>query len=301
MGHRLFGHPVGLIEIVAVFGESRHIDDAEIAAARGGAVFLHLGQFLFLLADLLCRQLAVVQQDGLVAVEGDGFAQIVEAGPHELAADGRIFVEGGKFLVGQTAPAGFLQVVGRTLETAREIDTTGAQGGAGFAGEAGQMLMPRLVEEGAVEIRSSEATRRIVHAVDIHLQLSAVQSRFGRPGRAEGDRAGGIVAVDHLSEMACHAAFGAVLFVHFIAGAPEYNRRMVAVAAYQCPQILFVPFPEQRGIIAGFLAHGPAVEGLVHDEEAHLIGQIQQFGSRGVVGSADGIAAEALQDLELAL
>ena len=169
------------------------------------------------------------------------------------------------------------------METVREIDTAGAQGGAALAGKAGQMLVARLVEEGAVEIRFSEAARRIVHAVDIHLQLGAVQGRFGRPGRAEGYGAGGIIAVDHLGEMAGHAALGVVLFVDFIAGAPQDDGRVVAVAAYQGLQILFVPLAEQGGIVAGLLAHSPAVEGLVHDEHAHLVGQIQQLGRRGVV------------------
>ena len=89
--------------------------------------------------------------------------------------------------------------------------------------------------------------------------------------------------MDHLGEMAGHAALGVVLFVDFIAGAPQNDGRVVAVAAYQGLQVLFVPLAEQGGIVAGLLAHGPAVEGLVHDEHTHLVGQIQQLGCRGVV------------------
>lgn len=45
----------------------------------------------------------------------------------------------------------------------------------------------------------------------------------------------------------------------------------------------------------------PHVEGLVHDQEAHAVGELQQLGRRRIVASAQGVGAHLREQLELAL
>ena len=76
---------------------------------------------------------------------------------------------------------------------------------------------------------------------------------------------------------------------------------MVAVSPNERPHVLLVPVREDKvEVERGFLAL-PNVEALIHDEEAHAIGQIEQLGSGRIVGHPDGIRSHLAQDLELAL
>ena len=93
------------------------------------------------------------------------------------------------------------------------------------------------------------------------------------------------------------------LFGDFIADAPEHNAGMVAVAADQRAQILFVPEIEQvaAAVIIAPLVLPPGIEGFVQDQETHLIGQVQQFRRGRIVAGADGVAAHVAQHFKLPL
>ena len=76
---------------------------------------------------------------------------------------------------------------------------------------------------------------------------------------------------------------------------------MVAVSPNERPHVLLVPVREDKvEVERGFLAL-PNVEALIHDEEAHAIGQVEQFGGGWIVRYPDGIRSHFAQDFELAL
>ena len=54
-------------------------------------------------------------------------------------------------------------------------------------------------------------------------------------------------------------------------------------------------------VVVGVLGDGPAVEHLVHDEEAHAVGEVEEFGCGWVVGGADGVDAEGAKGDEATL
>src|SRR6185295_8983826 len=94
--HRQFGSPVGLVEVVAVFGEAGEVDDAKVAGA---------------------------------GVEGGGFADVVPTGPDEFAGTGGTVVLAEELMVGGTGPGGIVQVIGTHLPggvvAAVEVDAVG--------------------------------------------------------------------------------------------------------------------------------------------------------------------------------
>ena len=61
------------------------------------------------------------------------------------------------------------------------------------------------------------------------------------------------------------------------------------------------PFFEVEVVVVGILGDGPAVEHLVHDEEAHAVGEVEELGRGWVVGGADGVDAEGAESSEAAL
>ena len=122
----------------------------------------------------------MIEQDTVVGVERRGFAQVVKARPDEFSANGRVAFEGSKLIVGQGVPAGFLGVVDRHLELAREVLSARADGRTALAGIAHDVLVAGHVQESAVEVLAAIRTHRIVHAVNVHLQLRAVDCRAQR-------------------------------------------------------------------------------------------------------------------------
>ena len=76
---------------------------------------------------------------------------------------------------------------------------------------------------------------------------------------------------------------------------------MVAVAADEVAEVALVPLVVEAGVVELGLALAPHVEGLVVDEESHVVSKLQELRRRGIVRSAYGVDSEALEDLELAL
>ena len=54
-------------------------------------------------------------------------------------------------------------------------------------------------------------------------------------------------------------------------------------------------FAEVEVIVVGVLGDGPAVEHLVHDQEAHAVGEVEELGRWWVVGGTDGVDAEGAE------
>ena len=76
---------------------------------------------------------------------------------------------------------------------------------------------------------------------------------------------------------------------------------MVAVAADGVAGVGEVPVLEVEVVVEFVFADEPAVEHFVHDEEAHAVAEVEEFGSGRVVGGADGVDAEGFEGGEAVL
>jgi hypothetical protein len=76
---------------------------------------------------------------------------------------------------------------------------------------------------------------------------------------------------------------------------------VVAVAADHVAQVALAPLREVLAVAVLYFRPAPHVEGLVHHQEAHAVGELEQLRRGRVVARADRVRAHALQDLELAL
>ncbi len=87
----------------------------------------------------------------------------------------------------------------------------------------------------------------------------------------------------------------------FVADAPEDDGGMIAVAAEFGAPILLVPVIEEQMIIVFGFAAFPAIEGLIHNEHAQAVAEIEQFRGGRIVAGANGVAAHLLQNFDLPL
>ena len=94
---------------------------------------------------------------------------------------------------------------------------------------------------------------------------------------------------------------GIALLPGLVADAPKDHGRMVAVTVDHGFKVLLGPVVEQEGVAVGLLRDGPGVRQLVHHDESHAVAEVEQFGGRGIVGGADGVAAHFLEHLEASL
>ncbi len=83
--------------------------------------------------------------------------------------------------------------------------------------------------------------------------------------------------------------------VDFVAEGVEDDGGVVSVAGDDVGEVSLPPVFECKVIIAGEFGDGPCVEEFVHDEEAEAVAGVEEFGRGGIVGSADGIDAEAFE------
>ena len=79
------------------------------------------------------------------------------------------------------------------------------------------------------------------------------------------------------------------------------DARVVAIAPHQVADVALAPLVEELAVAEARLVLLPLVERLVHDDEAHPIGQIEQRRRRRVVARANRVDAHRLHDLELPL
>ena len=74
---------------------------------------------------------------------------------------------------------------------------------------------------------------------------------------------------------------------------------MVAVAADERAHVLLVPVGEEQVVIVRRFCPDPAIESLIHHDEAHSVAKVQQLRRGRIVAGADGVAAHLLQHFEL--
>ena len=89
--------------------------------------------------------------------------------------------------------------------------------------------------------------------------------------------------------------------VDFVADGPEDDAGVVAIALDGVGFVALGPVVEVEVVVVGILGDGPAVEHLVHDEEAHAVGEVEELGCGWVVRGADGVDAEGAEGGEAAL
>ncbi len=92
------------------------------------------------------------------------------------------------------------------------------------------------------------------------------------------------------------APFVHVRVIYLVPYAPHDDAGMVPVPPYPACHVLFMPLGEEPGIVVIGLFPLPHVEGLGHDQYAHLVRQFHKFDCRHVVRRPDGIDAHFLQD-----
>ena len=145
----------------------------------------------------------------------------------------------------------------------------------------------------------------VVGADDVEHVGEAVFVVAGDVGAEKGlgDRAGRIDLVADVDKAAedGQGDVGLGCVVDFISHAVEDDAGVVAVAQDAVAQVGVGPFLEMEVIVMFVFALGPAVEKLVHDEEAHPVAKVEELGGGGIVGGADGVDAEFLEDFETAL
>ncbi len=95
--------------------------------------------------------------------------------------------------------------------------------------------------------------------------------------------------------------FGFWRVVDFVADGVEDDAGVVAIALDGGGCRRAQTIPEVEVVVVGVFGDGPAVEHLVHDEEAHAVGEVEELGRGWVVRGADGVDAECAQSGEAAL
>ena len=110
---------------------------------------------------------------------------------------------------------------------------------------------------------------------------------------ARGNGTGWFLIVRDVAEEGDGDASGGVglLLRDFVADAPAEDRGVVSVSAEEGPEVGLVPVVEEAGVVVCGLVVIPHVEYLVHNEEAHAVGQFEEFGRRRVMRHADGVCA----------
>ena len=197
-----------------------------------------------------------------------GFAEVVDAGPEELA--------------------GVFGVVAHGDPLVAVVRVFGADDLArGFVGVGFEDLLFAVVLAYDVE-EIGEAVVVVVRDVGAEESLC--------------DGAGGVVGVggvDELSEDG-DGDLGLGRVVDLVADGPEDDAGMVAIALDGDGFVTLGPFFEVEVVVVGILRDGPAVEHLVHDEEAHAVGEVEELGCGRVVRGADGVDAEGAKGGEAA-
>ena len=175
-----------------------------------------------------------------------GFAEVVRAGPDELAgvfgvvADGEPLVEVVRVFCADDFAGGLLRVGGedffRAIILADDVE------------HVGEAVVVIVTDVGAEEgLGYGAGGIDFVEGVDDALQFS-----LGEIGL------GGVV--------------------DFVAGAPEDDAGVIAVTHGGVLGVADVPLVEVQMVVKLVFAHRPHVEHFVHDEEAQAVGEIEELG-----------------------
>jgi len=144
---------------------------------------------------------------------------------------------------------------------------------------------------GLVGVGLEDLLLAVVLADDVEEVGEAVVVVVGDVGAEEtlGDGAGAVVLVEGVDEGFedgdGDVGFGGV--VDFIAGGLEDDAGVIAVALDGVGGVAEGPLLEVEVVVVGVFGDGPAVEHLVHDEEAHAVAEVEELRRGWVVGGAD--------------
>ena len=226
-------------------------------------------------------------------------ADVVEAGPDELAGDECPRVDALPRALGAGPPGDDAVVVGRALVVARRqdvrrdrrlVDAAAPDGGRRLAGEE---LPARVARMGGVV-----AVRRVVEPDDVlhrrHLGARGWPSAKAWPIAR-------VLSLALTAAMSEAAMVVLLLSCDLVADAPDDDARVVAVARHHVADVGRRPLTEEAGVVVLVLGLVPAVEGLVHHEEAEAIGDVEQLRRGRVVGRAERVDPHVLEHLEALL
>src|SRR5581483_2577499 len=139
-------------------------------------------------------------------------------------------------------------------------------------------------------------------ALDVHL-IGKVVANGGLPlVHCSRSRPRWVFFVKVLGQLLANLpAVGGVLLGDFIADAPDNHTRMVAIAPGKVAQVALRPFVKIFAIAVWDFRDAPHVKGFVHDNNAHPVGEFEQFGSRRIVARSNRVYSRAFQDFDFTL
>jgi hypothetical protein len=137
-------------------------------------------------------------------------------------------------------------------------------------------------------VGSQDLVDAIVLAYDVEHVGQAVVVIVADVGAEEGLRDGTrrVVFVEDGEEPGENAVrqFGVGRVVNFIAGGPQNDTGMVAVAADGVARIDGGPLIKVEVVVVGGLADSPAIEHLLHHQETHAVTKVEKLLEKGDCG-----------------
>ena len=150
---------------------------------------------------------------------------------------------------------------------------------------------------GLLECVRVVAVRRVVEPDDVLHRRH--RGAGGGAGVGLADRPRAVLGLDGRDERGRDG--GVVVVLDLVADAPDDDPGVVAVARHHVADVGRRPLAEEAGVVVLVLGLVPAVERLVHHQEAHPIGHVQQLRRGRVVGRAKRVDAHALEHLQVLL
>ncbi len=283
------GVPVRPVEPVAVLGERQQVADAEVGTARR-----------VLVAEARRR----VRR---------GFAQIVDARPHEFAGAVGVAFHAQELAVGDVAPARGVPVARIHAKDVRRVVRLVRRQAVRIEAELRQRGRALRIEERLVRARLLDVR---VHAAVVPARQveRGVVAAVGRLGEAAADRHGarGVLLANRQAEASAALGGGSQRgmarpvflsgrggFAHgdLVADGPGEHAGVQPVAAHEAAQVAFHEWLQR--FVAAPAGVVPLVEALVPHEDAHLVAEVQDLWRGRIVRGAQGVRPHVAHDLQL--
>ncbi len=316
MEHRLMG-PFTLIHVIAVLREPREINDPEIAAPGGEAVWCRLTNIIPASPDELSgTPRCVLHHIPHLFMSGTPrHPAVVIGGAHHRRIRERLVpsLRHNEERVGRHA---VITPRGQCRDTFCEEERLAGEVFRHVLHVLMMIVVPDDVEGSTLEEVVVRA--RLITCSGNIIMLGIIAQRqifpddlgemlreecIRRQALAVGQCRGVVPGIEDevsLLERQPISAGRRPLLKHLIADAPYQDRRMVTVATHHVGEITLMPCVEEAGIVVLRLPLVPHVETLVHDDETHRIAHVEQFRSRRIVTATDSIDTHLFQFQELA-
>ena len=270
-----------------------------------------VGPLALVEVEAVLREAAGVDHARRGALERpSGLAEVVDAGPHEVARD--VVVEPREtpepFHVDDAAqadpeasspgPAAFHEPAVVAAWTAHRAMLGSDHPPVGVR-LAVHVVVPLALRPPAVHVV-------VAHDVEFGEQVQT-GAALGRVGghvvERHRDGSRGVLSSERRHELAQGLRAACVSLVgDLVARAPEDDRRMVAVPSHEVRDVASVPLVEQLDVAVlgavGEFGDLPLVERLRHYEEAHPVAEVEELAGDGVVARADRVAAHRPQEFQ---